>query len=85
MENDLVVHVALIAESQRYVFAFVKNVYIKKTLNSRHLQLARGIQGRVEYNTATCECAANVVVEPKAVRRYVIEFVIISFTAYKFF
>lgn len=54
-------------------------------LNNRHLKFARGIQGRVEYNTATRESAAKIVVEPEAVQRYVIKFVIISFAAYKFF
>lgn len=34
LENDLVVHVALIAESQRYVLARVEHLCIKEGLNS---------------------------------------------------
>lgn len=34
LENDLVVHVALIAESQRYVFTSVEYLCIKEGLNN---------------------------------------------------
>lgn len=34
LENDLVVHVALIAESQRYVFTLVEYLCIKEGLNN---------------------------------------------------
>lgn len=34
LENDLVVHVALIAESQRYVFTLVEYLCIEEGLNN---------------------------------------------------
>uniref|UniRef100_A0A8B9MNJ9 Phosphorylase b kinase regulatory subunit n=1 Tax=Accipiter nisus TaxID=211598 RepID=A0A8B9MNJ9_9AVES len=76
LENDLVVHVALIAESQRYVFTFIKNVYIREMLTNRHLKFAKGIQGIVEYNTATCVSAAKIIIKTKIILCFVIKFVI---------
>lgn len=67
---------ALIAESQRYVFTFIKNVYIREMLTNRHLKFAKGIQGIVEYNTATCVSAATIIIKTKIILCFVIKFVI---------